>query len=221
MAANAAHARDPEVQTQWQLAAASAAARQLRASVALFAMSAAFRGPGCVSADECGLARPRHGRNCGGVKGWLRPMPQGEAIGDNLDAPFVNDRDINVPVSHAGVPGDACSLAAGSRKGPLQWQRWGGKHARGGAGSLGPAAFPSIQGYCPTETGGHLQDPGPQRAQRADQTPEQQQFVRSVPQAGRIRGSTRLLSVGVQPCSCLGFAPLDSTRFCKLLLQKC
>ena len=51
--------------------------------------------------------------------------------------------------------------------------------------------------------------------------PEQHLFVRSVPQAGRIRGSTRLLSVGVRPCSCLGFAPLDSTRFCKLLLQKC
>ena len=57
-------------------------------------------------------------------------MPQGQAIGNDLNAPCIGDRDINVHVSHTDVPRDPCSgLAAGSFNCPLQWQRSRGEHA--------------------------------------------------------------------------------------------
>ena len=45
-----------------------------------------------------GLAEPRQGRHDRGVEGKLGPMPEGEAVRDNLDAPCIGYRHIDVHV---------------------------------------------------------------------------------------------------------------------------
>ena len=40
------------------------------------------------------------------VKGELGPVPHGEAIGDDLDAPFISDRHVEVHVSQPDIAGD-------------------------------------------------------------------------------------------------------------------
>ena len=78
--------------------------------VAPFAPRGIVRGPSWV------CVRPRHGRDCGGIRGELRPLPQGQAIGD----------DPNVP--SADVPCDTCSgITANPDSSPLErpWQPQG------------------------------------------------------------------------------------------------
>jgi len=41
-----------------------------------------------------GLAKRRHGRHDGGIEGDLGPVPKGEAVRDNLDAPCIGYRHI-------------------------------------------------------------------------------------------------------------------------------
>ena len=73
--------------------------------------------PACAWQQHClrGWASPRraggHGHD-GGVKGELRPVPQAQAIGDHLNAPFI-PLEVNVGQPDiAGDPGDASAANA-------------------------------------------------------------------------------------------------------------
>ena len=82
-----------------------------------------------------GLAAPCEGADDGGVEGELRAMPQREAVGDDLNAPFVRDRHIEVHVRKPDVAGDpGAGLATDSRDGMLKGQRARGEDTRGSTG---------------------------------------------------------------------------------------
>ena len=52
-----------------------------------------------------GLAEPRKGRHDSGIEGELGPVPEGETVRDNFDAPRVSDRHIDTHVCEADVAG--------------------------------------------------------------------------------------------------------------------
>ena len=70
--------------------------------------------------DSAGLAEPRKGRHDSGIEGELGPVPEGETVRDNFDAPRVSDRHIDIHVCEADVAGNpGASLPADSRNGVL------------------------------------------------------------------------------------------------------
>ena len=67
-----------------------------------------------------GLAKPREGRDDSGIEGELGPVPEGETVRDNFDAPGVCDGHIDIHVCKADVAGNpGASLPADSRDGML------------------------------------------------------------------------------------------------------
>ena len=67
-----------------------------------------------------GLAKPREGRHDSGIEGELGPVPEGETVRDNFDAPGVCDGHIDIHVCKPDVAGNpGASLPADSRDGML------------------------------------------------------------------------------------------------------
>ena len=67
-----------------------------------------------------GLAEPHKGRQDSGIEGELGPVPEGETVRDNFDAPRVSDRHSDIHVCEADVAGNSgASLPADSRNGVL------------------------------------------------------------------------------------------------------
>ena len=80
--------------------AAATRPRELRVGVASLASGGIVNGPaGLRVGARVGVAGAGDRRDYGGVEGELGPMPQWEAVGDDLDAPPVRDRDLDIHVS--------------------------------------------------------------------------------------------------------------------------
>ena len=112
-------------------------------------------GPWLDVCARVGLAAAREGAHDGGIQGELRAMPQRQAIGDNLYAPLVRDRHIEVHVRKPDVSGDpGAGFTTDPRHGMLQGQRTRGQDPRGGAGRAGQA--PHGSGICAARAGGEV-----------------------------------------------------------------
>ena len=85
----------------------------------------------CVSP---GLSIPAEGTDERGINCGLLPMPQGQPVADNLDAPGVLHGRIQVHISQAHIPGHTCArLAAYPGERSLKKNGARGKDAGGGA----------------------------------------------------------------------------------------
>ena len=87
-----------------------------RAQVSLALFAAGGLGNNDAGMGICigpGLAIPAEGTDERGINCELLPMPQGQPVADNLDAPGVLHGHIQVHISQAHIPGHTCaSLAA-------------------------------------------------------------------------------------------------------------
>ena len=112
--------------------AAATRPRELRVGVASLASGGIVNGPaGLRVGARVWVAGAGDRRDYGGVEGELGPMPQWEAVGDDLDAPPVRDRDLDIHVSDPDIAGDTGSgLTAHPRDGPFEWQRSRREHPR-------------------------------------------------------------------------------------------
>ena len=114
--------------------AAAACPLELRVSLALFA--AGGLGNNDAGMGICigpGLAIPAEGTDERGINCELLPMPQGQPVADNLDAPGVLHGHIQVHISQAHIPGHTCaSLAAHPGERALKGDGARGKDAGGG-----------------------------------------------------------------------------------------
>ena len=114
--------------------AAAACPLELRVSLALFA--AGGLGNNDAGMGICigqGLAIPAEGTDERGINCELLPLPQGQPVADNLDAPGVLHGHIQVHISQAHIPGHTCaSLAAHPGERALKGDGARGKDAGGG-----------------------------------------------------------------------------------------